>query len=60
MLCLTRTVGESIEIPELGIKFVVIEIRGSKIILGLEAPRDVKILRSELIERIQSDAISTR
>lgn len=55
MLVLTRTVGTSFEMPSLGIKVTVVAVKGSKILLGVEAPRDVDVLRSELLERIQGD-----
>lgn len=47
MLVLTRKLGEKIQIGG-GITVSVVEIRGSKIRLGIDAPDDVPIVRSEL------------
>jgi len=51
MLVLSRKKNESIIIDD-RIKITVIEIRGDKIRLGIEAPRDVPIHRSEVYEAI--------
>lgn len=48
MLVLSRKENESIVIDG-RIKLTVIEIRGHQIRVGIEAPRDVSIARSELI-----------
>lgn len=47
MLVLSRKLGERIVI-EPGIEIAVVEIRGGKVRLGIEAPRDVSIRRMEL------------
>lgn len=48
MLVLTRRLGETIFIgPDIAIK--VVDIEQGKVRLGIEAPRDVKIVRNELI-----------
>lgn len=46
MLVLTRKIGESIRIGEAVIK--VLEIRGSKVRIGIEAPPAINIMRTEL------------
>lgn len=51
MLVLSRRPNESIVIDE-KIVITVIEIRGDKVRLGIEAPRDVPIHRSEVYEAI--------
>ena len=51
MLVLTRKVGESIAIGD-HIKIKVVEVKGSQIRLGLEAPPDVKIYREEVYEKV--------
>lgn len=51
MLVLTRKVGEGILIGE-DVKIVVLENQDGKIRLGIEAPRDRKIYRQEVYERI--------
>lgn len=47
MLILTRKVGESIVIG--GVKVTVVEIKGGRIRLGIEAPKEVNVVRGELI-----------
>jgi carbon storage regulator len=50
MLVLSRKVGESILLDG-HIQVTVVEIRGDKIRLGIEAPRDVAVWREELSSR---------
>ena len=47
MLCLSRKKNEVIRIGD-NIKLMVIEIRGDKVRLGIEAPRDVAVHREEV------------
>lgn len=47
MLVLSRKKDEFIVIGE-SIRIVVVEIRGDKVRLGIEAPKDVKIDREEI------------
>ncbi|RLS35400.1 MAG: carbon storage regulator [Planctomycetota bacterium] len=57
MLVLSRRPNESIVIND-KIVITVIEIRGDKVRLGIEAPRDVPVHRSEVysaIQRAESD-----
>jgi carbon storage regulator len=55
MLILTRRPGESIQVGE-DIEISVIEIRGNQVRLGINAPAEVLVLRSELLEsRLQAD-----
>lgn len=56
MLVLSRKKNESIVIDE-RIVITVVEIRGDKVRLGIEAPRDVAIHRQEIYEALK--AIST-
>jgi carbon storage regulator len=56
MLILTRRPGESIQVGE-DIEISVLEIRGNQVRLGINAPADVLVLRSELLEaKPQADA----
>jgi carbon storage regulator len=48
MLVLTRKLGECIYVGD-GVKLTVIEIKGRTIRLGIDAPRAIKVFRSELI-----------
>lgn len=50
MLILTRRIGESLVIDE-DIVVRVIEIKGTQVRLGIEAPENVQILREELVKR---------
>ena len=47
MLVLTRRAGERISIGD-NIEIVVRRVTGNRVTLGVEAPRDIRILRSEL------------
>lgn len=47
MLVLTRRVGESIQINE-NVTVTVVEVNGGRIRLGIEAPQDVRVRRTEL------------
>jgi len=48
MLVLSRKVGERIQIGD-GIEVTVVGIAGNRIQLGIVAPPDMRVLRSELI-----------
>ena len=48
MLILSRKAGERIRIGE-GIEVIVQRVSGDRVTLGLAAPREVKILRGELM-----------
>jgi carbon storage regulator len=48
MLVLNRRTDEALVIDG-NIKIMVVEIRGNKIRLGIEAPREVQVWREELI-----------
>lgn len=54
MLVLSRKKNESIVIDG-NIVVTVVEVRGDKVRLGIEAPREVPIHRSEVFAAIQSE-----
>jgi carbon storage regulator len=54
MLVLSRKKNESIVIDD-NIVITVVEIRGDKVRLGIQAPREVPVHRSEVYEAIQSE-----
>jgi carbon storage regulator len=54
MLVLSRKKNESIVINN-DIKIVVVEIRGDKVRLGVEAPREVPVHRREVYDAIQKN-----
>lgn len=54
MLVLSRKKNESIVVND-SIIITVVEIRGDKVRLGIEAPRDVPIHRSEIYAAIHAE-----
>ena len=54
MLVLSRKKNESIIIDQ-EIRITVVEIRGDKVRLGIEAPKEVPVHRSEIHEAIRSE-----
>jgi carbon storage regulator len=52
MLILSRGCGESIVIGD-GITVTVMHMRGKAVSLGVDAPKEIRIRRSELCERSQ-------
>ena len=54
MLVLSRQAGESVRIGE-NIEITVLDVRAGAVKIGIEAPRSVRIFRSEL-ERINRQA----
>ena len=55
MLILTRKVGETIVIND-NIRVTVLQVKGNQIRIGVEAPADVAVHRSEIHERIKAEA----
>lgn len=55
MLVLSRKKNESIVIGD-KIKIVVVEVRGDKVRLGIDAPSDVAVHRQEVYEAIQRNS----
>lgn len=53
MLVLSRRVGERLVIGD-GIVLTVIEVRGDGVRLGIDAPRDVRVHRAEVLEAVQA------
>ncbi len=47
MLVLTRKLNEEIKIGHLGITVKVVDVRGGRVRLGIEAPSEIRIERSE-------------
>jgi carbon storage regulator len=52
MLILTRKLGEAVNIGS-EIKVTVLDIKGNSVRIGVEAPRQVAVHRSEIYELIQ-------
>lgn len=53
MLVLSRKIGERILI-EPGIEIAIVDVRGGKVRIGVEAPQDIRIHRSEIADRMPS------
>ena len=51
MLVLSRKLMESIHIGD-SVVVTVLEVRGNKVRLGIDAPEEIHVLRSELLDRI--------
>lgn len=54
MLVLTRRPGQSIVIGD-GIELVVVRVEGDRVVLGIEAPRSVRVVRSELLRAVETE-----
>lgn len=54
MLILTRKPGEVIYIGD-EIKITIVEIKGSQIRVGIDAPADLRIYRKEIYDQIQEE-----
>ncbi len=51
MLVLSRRVNEKLVLPGLNVSIQVLSIRGNVVRLGIDAPRDVQVLRQELLAK---------
>ena len=58
MLVLSRKVGAKIVIASGKIELVVLEIKGNKVRLGISAPKDITILRSEAASTAEGQTTS--
>ena len=54
MLVLQRKTGQSIRIGE-DIEIVVLEVSGDHVRLGIAAPREIRVLRQELLTEIRDE-----
>ncbi len=54
MLVLSRKIDESIRISD-EIELIVVDIIGDRVKLGINAPKDVRILRSEIYKKIKTE-----
>lgn len=57
MLILTRNQGESLNIGE-AVTVTVLGTKGGQVRLGIQAPKQIKVLRSELLDRAAPDSES--
>lgn len=56
MLVLSRKKDETIVIND-NIKIMVVEVRGDKVRLGIDAPRDVTVHREEIYNAIKREEV---
>ena len=54
MLVITRQPGSSILIGE-DIKITILEVSGDKIKIGIDAPKSVRIMRSEVLDTVKAN-----
>ena len=59
MLVLTRSKDESIMIGD-GVIITVVDIRGDKVRLGIDAPKETVILRREIYESIRRENLDAQ
>jgi carbon storage regulator len=57
MLVISRKIGETIVISD-NIKITIMAASGDKITLGIDAPKEVKIFREELLDTIEANKSS--
>lgn len=55
MLVLTRRAGETLMIGE-DIKITVLAVKGGQVRVGIDAPKEVSIQRSELLNEVQNNS----
>ena len=54
MLILTRKVGEAVSIGD-DIQISVVEIKGTQVKLGIQAPKSIEVHREEIYQKIQEE-----
>ena len=59
MLVISRKIGESLLVSD-NIKITVIAAGNDKVTIGIDAPKEIKIIREELYEIIESNKISAQ
>ena len=59
MLVLTRKLGESITIGD-SVRLIIVDIDGSQVKIGIDAPRSVEVYREELYEKIKGKKFKSK
>ena len=57
MLILNRKIGEEIVVPQCGLVFTVLAVRGEKVRVGISAPPDLQVHRREVWQRIEAGQV---
>ncbi|WP_336645784.1 carbon storage regulator CsrA [Microbacterium sp. USHLN186] len=57
MLVLTRRIGESVLIGD-EIEVTLLDVKGDSVRLGIKAPRETRIQRSEIVQAVQAENVS--
>ena len=55
MLVLSRGEGQVITIGD-NIRVTIVEVRGDKVRVGIDAPRDVQVMRAEVLDKTPEDS----
>ncbi|MDR1135023.1 MAG: carbon storage regulator [Clostridiales Family XIII bacterium] len=58
MLVISRKPGEKLKVGD-SIEFTVLSVSGDKVAIGIDAPRNISVLRGELAETIESNIQSS-
>ncbi len=58
MLVLSRKCTETIVLPTLGITINLLEIRGNRVRIGIDAPAEVPVYRQEVAERLAAQKVA--
>ena len=56
MLVLSRKMSETVVLPDLDVVFKIIEVRGNTVRVGIDAPREIKVLRGEKVAQDAAEA----
>jgi len=58
MLVLSRKAGESVMIGNIEVKIT--EVSGDRVKIGIQAPREYKIMRKELCQTVESNILAAK
>lgn len=58
MLVLSRKCAQTIVLPTLGITIDLLEIKGNRVRIGIDAPAEVPVYRQEVAERLAAQEVA--